>query len=202
MFAHHAYPPLAFRPRFRHASLNMKPFGILLITAASLLLTACGDDPPVVSKTAIEKTIHDMEAGEVKALAAKDAALFAANYTSDAILMSPTNPPMKGREAIKTGMAAAVADPNFKLDFSADRIEISNAGDMAVSRGNYTLTATDPATKKAIHDKGSFVTVYRKQADASWKAVLDINCSELAPTPPPAAKPAAKKSAAKKSKRR
>lgn len=115
--------------------------------------------------------------------------------------MSPTNPPMKGREAIKSGMAAAVSDPNFKLDFAADRIEISTAGDMAVSRGNYTLTATDPATNKAIHDKGSYVTVYRKQADASWKAVLDINCSELAPTPP-APKSAAKKSAAKKGKRR
>ena len=46
------------------------------------------------------------------------------------------------------------------------------------------------------------MTVYRKQADAFWKAVLDINCSELAPTQPPAPKSAAKKSAVKKSKRR
>jgi uncharacterized protein (TIGR02246 family) len=180
----------------------MKRIGILLITASALFLTGCGDDPPVVNKTAIEKSIHDIEAAEVKALAVKDAALFAASYTSDAILMSPSNPPMKGRDAIKTGMAAAVSDPNFKLEFSSDRIEISTAGDMAVSRGNYTLSATDPATKKAIHDKGSYVTVYRKQTDASWKAVLDINCSELAPTPPPAPKSAAKKPVARKSKRR
>ena len=179
----------------------MKRFGILLIAASALFLTSCGEDAPVVNKTAIEKSIHDTEAGMVKALAAKDAGAFAANYTTDAVMMSPFVPAMKGAAAIKSGMGTSIGDPAFKLDFSADRIEISTAGDMAASRGSYTLTVTDPASKATIHDKGSYVTVYRKQTDNTWKAVLDIATSEVAPTPPPAPKAAAKK-AGKKGKKR
>lgn len=179
----------------------MKRLGILLITASALFLTSCGEDAPVVNKTAIEKSIRDTESGMVKALAAKDAGAFAANYTTDAVMMSAFVPPSKGQAAIKTSMNTALGDPAFKLDFSADRIEISSAGDMAVSRGNYTLTATDPASKATIHDKGSYVTAYRKQTDNTWKAVLDIATSEVAPTPPPAPKAAAKK-AGKKGKKR
>ncbi len=179
----------------------MKRLGILLITASALFLTSCGDDPPVVNKTAIEKSIHDTEAGMVKALAAKDAGAFAANYTTDAVMMSPFSPAMKGTAAIKTGMAALVSDPNFKIDFSSDRIEISTAGDMAAARGSYTMTVSDPGTKKPLNDKGSYVTVFRKQTDNTWKSVLDINTSEVAPTPPAAPKSAAKK-AVKKGKKR
>jgi hypothetical protein len=43
------------------------------------------------------------------------------------------------------------------------------------------MTVTDPKTKKAITDKGTYVTGYRKQTDGSWKAVSDINTSELPP---------------------
>ena len=32
---------------------------------------------------------------------------------------------------------------------------------------------TDPATKQAKTENGTYVTVYRKQDDGSWKAVED-----------------------------
>jgi len=44
------------------------------------------------------------------------------------------------------------------------------------------MTLTDAKRKKPVTDKGSYVTGYRKQADGSWKAVSDINVSEVAPT--------------------
>ncbi len=43
------------------------------------------------------------------------------------------------------------------------------------------MTMTNPKTKKPVEDKGSYVTVYKKQADGNWKAIEDINTSEVAP---------------------
>ena len=86
---------------------------------------------------------------------------------------------MKGKDAIETGVSAMLADRAFKLDFSTDRVEIAATGDMAVSRGSYTSTGTDPATKQTMHDKGSCVPSYQTQTEGSWKAVLDINTSEV-----------------------
>jgi ketosteroid isomerase-like protein len=36
------------------------------------------------------------------------------------------------------------------------------------------MTSTNPKTKKPATDKGKYVTVFKKQADGSWKVVADI----------------------------
>ena len=41
------------------------------------------------------------------------------------------------------------------------------------------MTMTDPKAKKPVTDKGKYVTVYKKQADGSWKAVADIMNSDM-----------------------
>jgi uncharacterized protein (TIGR02246 family) len=173
--------------------LAMRKIGIFGLSALALFLGACADTPAPVNKTAVEKSVRDVEANMSRAMATKDASAVASNYATDAILMVPGMPPMKGHEAIRAGMSSMLADPNFKLDFASDRVEVADSGDMAATRGNYTLTATNPATKKVMTDKGSYVTVFRKQTDGAWKAVLDINTSELPPPAPPAPKAAAKK---------
>lgn len=154
------------------------------------ILAGCGDSAPKVDKAAIEKSVRAVEAAMGKAADARDAGAFAANYTADAIMMVPSQPAMKTRDAIKNGLGELFKDPALKLDASSDRIEISENGDMAASRGIFTMTLTGP-NKEVIHDHGSYVTVFRKQADGSWRAVMDINNSEVAPAAPapPAPKP-------------
>jgi ketosteroid isomerase-like protein len=44
------------------------------------------------------------------------------------------------------------------------------------------LTATDPASKEAVTEKGRFVAIFRKEADGSWKAVQEINNAEATAT--------------------
>ena len=166
----------------------MNKITIPVLTAFALVLGACGDEPPAVNKSAIEKSVRELETNMSKVMASKDVAGVTANYTADAILMTPGMAAMKGTDGIRAGMTAMLADPNMKLDFSSDRVEVSDSGDMAASHGNYTMTATDPITKKPMNDKGSYVTVYRRQKDGVWKAVLDINTSEVPPPAPPAKK--------------
>jgi ketosteroid isomerase-like protein len=70
-------------------------------------------------------------------------------------------------------MAPYMSDPNFTLNFQSTRTVASKGGDMVYSEGTYTMTMTNPKTKKPMTDKGKFLTVYMKQADGSWKAVAD-----------------------------
>ena len=156
------------------------------------MLGACGSDSPAVNNVAVEKSVNDVEKGMRKAANDKDAAAFASNFVEDAVMMTPGQPPMKGREAILAGMKQLLSDPNFRIDFASDRMEVADSGDMAAARGSYALTVTDPATGKAINDKGSYVTVFRKQKAGAWKAVLDCDVSEVPPPPPPAPKAAIK----------
>jgi ketosteroid isomerase-like protein len=76
-----------------------------------------------------------------------------------------------------------IGDPNFKLDFSSQKVEVSKDGESAYTQGSYQLTVSNPKTKKPITDKGNFLTLYRKQSDGSWKATEDFNASEIPPSP-------------------
>jgi uncharacterized protein (TIGR02246 family) len=164
----------------------------MALTGLTFMLGACGSDVPAVNKVAVERSINDAEKGMRKAANDKDAAAFASDFVADAVMMTPGMPPMKGQEAIRAGMKELLSDPNFKIDFASDRVEVADSGDMAATRGSYTLTVTDPVSKKAIDDKGSYVTVFRKQKDGAWKAVLDCDVSEIPPPSPPAPKAAVK----------
>jgi uncharacterized protein (TIGR02246 family) len=166
----------------------MRAISVLALAGLTIVLGACGSNSPAVDKIAIEKSLNDVEKGMRKVANDKDAAAFASNFVAGAVMMTPGKPPMNGQDAIRTAMTALLSDPNFKVDFASDKVEVADSGDMAATRGSYTLTLTDPATQKAITDKGSYVTVFRKQKDGTWKAVLDCDVSEIPPTAPPVSK--------------
>ncbi|MGH7023014.1 MAG: YybH family protein [Caulobacteraceae bacterium] len=112
----------------------------------------------------------------------------AAHYAPQAVVMIPGQAPVTGLEAIRAMAQKSMDDPAFNLAFSSDKVDVAASGDLAASRGTFTLTATDPATKTSTTTTGAFVTVYKPQPDGSWKAVWDIVTPGPAATPAPAAK--------------
>ena len=76
-------------------------------------------------------------------------------------------------------------DPALTLRFKADPVDVAKSGDVGYTAGSYTMTATDPSTHKVIHDRGTYVTTYRKQADGSWKAEANIATSSVPSMPIP-----------------
>jgi len=159
--------------------------------AAAMLLAGCGKmgggDKPAVDAAAIETAL---KAGEVQWNAdykARDVARLVGHYAPDAALMAPDTPFMNGIEAIKAGLTEMVADPALDLKFAADKVDVSQAGDWAYTRGHFTMTATDPKTRKPFTQTGSYLTLYGKQPDGSWKAVEDIATPTQAAAPPAAA---------------
>ena len=103
-----------------------------------------------------------------------------AHYAPDATAVFPGGPAVSG-DGLRKTYEDALKDPNFDVSFSSDKIEAS--GDLAYSRGHFTEKHTDPATKQAASAAGTYITVYKKQGDGSWKVVEDLTAAEAAAAP-------------------
>ena len=141
-----------------------------------MLLAGCAPTPaPVVdTRDADAKAIKDDEAAWNKDWADKNLDKVLSHYADDASLEISDTPLLK-KDGMRMALQQVLADPNWSISFSNDVVDVSKAGDLAYVQGHYTLTASDQKTKKKVTEKGKYVTVYKKQADGSWKAVQDIN---------------------------
>lgn len=132
-------------------------------------------------RSADAQALRDNETRWNQEYAAKDVNKIMAHYADNATVMAPGMPASVGKDAIRKTITAMTADPALSLKFQASQVEVAKSGDLGYTHGTYQMTMTDPASKKVIHDHGSYVTTYSKQADGTWKAVADIATSEVAP---------------------
>jgi uncharacterized protein (TIGR02246 family) len=158
-------------------------FALCASAAMAISLNACQQTAPDTHDADV-KAISDNEAQWNADYKAKDLDKIVSHYADDAVLMVPGQPTDKGKDAISKDLKQMVSDPTMALSFHASIVDVAKSGDLGFTQGAYTLTATDPTTKKVINDHGSYVTTYRKQADGSWKATADIATSEVPPAPP------------------
>ena len=121
--------------------------------AGFLLLVGCNSAPPAPATPAVDISvekakIRDLETAWSNDAAAKDLDKSVANYADDAMLMTPGAPAAKGKDAIRAVWKDMLADPKGKLAFSTERVEVSASGDLATTQGSYTMTVTNPKSKK------------------------------------------------------
>ena len=164
-----------------HTSLGFVVILCLIAVACSTAPTpAAAPAAPPDTRAADMQAIKDLETAWVKDAATKDAAKWASYFTDDGAGLYPGAPTVTGKEGLKAAIAPMLADPNFALTFSSTKMMASKGGDMVYSYGTYTMTMTNPKTKKPLTDHGKYLTVYTKQADGSWKAAADTFNSDSA----------------------
>jgi len=168
----------------------------MLVGIAALAVAATGcqnagkdvSDPAAIA-TAIkadEKAWSDQFQAKPRSMEA-----LVGHYADDAYFVAPGVKPATGMTEIRKAYAEGLADPNFNIKFAADKVDVAQAGDMATSQGRFEQTYTDAESKAAVKVSGSFLTVYKKQADGSWKAVQDWAVADPGkPEPVEAGKPA------------
>jgi ketosteroid isomerase-like protein len=137
-------------------------------------------------RAADEQAIRETDIAWSKVGAAKDLERMVAFFTDDASELSPNAPMATGKEALRKAWSAYFATPGFAISWHPTKVEASRGSDLGYSMGTYELTTHDP-TGKPITDRGKYVTVWKNQADSTWKVVADIFNSDL-PVPPTATK--------------
>jgi ketosteroid isomerase-like protein len=153
---------------------------LVLLGAAALSLSACAryehkdDHHGKVDIAAIKAAITADEKAWSDQFQARPRSLDAlvARYTADADFVT-SGVKANGSANIRKAYEEGLKDPNFNFTFAADQVDVAASGDLAYARGRFKETYTDAATDKPKSDTGSFITVYKKQEDGSWKVVQD-----------------------------
>jgi ketosteroid isomerase-like protein len=164
-----------------------KVIPVAIATFAAMTASGCTSAPKAqVDTSKIEESIRAQETQWQKDYASKDINALASHYADDSALGGPGDPLATSDSERRQMLQNLITDPNLNVTFGSDRVQVAESGDLAYSRGHYTMQLTDKATNKPATSQGSYLTVYKKQSDGSWKAVEDFI------TPGPALKTAAK----------
>jgi ketosteroid isomerase-like protein len=57
-------------------------------------------------------------------------------------------------------------------------VEVAQSGELAYSRGSYRNRYLDPQGN-AIEDRGTYLTIWRKDEEGMWRVVIDTFASEV-----------------------
>jgi ketosteroid isomerase-like protein len=159
---------------------------LVLPVIAIAVLTGCATPPPppVVDHRGIAlEQIRAAEEAAIKAFGERNADLSASFYAPNASMSMTNAPTIHGIADIKATLKEMMADPNFGMTFHTEKIEASHSGELGYTTGTYTMTATDPKSKKIMQETGRYLSVYAWQSDGSWKMVDDISTPEGPMTP-------------------
>jgi ketosteroid isomerase-like protein len=95
-------------------------------------------------------------------------------WADDAVLMSPGQPMLKGKQEIRKMVEESLKIPGFKISWEPLSAVVSKSGDMGYMIEDETLSMKD-STGKVITTLSKGVTVWRKDSTGSWKNVVDIS---------------------------
>jgi ketosteroid isomerase-like protein len=131
-------------------------------------------------RTQAEATIRQQDDAWLKAIGAKQLDATMSYYGDGAVLLAPNAPIARTKEEIRQFWSQFFASIPAGVPFSygTTKVEVAGSGDLGYAVGFYTV-GNPPS------DKGKYVEVWKKQADGSWKAIVDTFNSDL-PAPAPA----------------
>ena len=160
--------------------------------ALSLALGACTNSAGNAGAVDVDSVKQAIKADEAKMnqdFKAKSTEGLASHYADDAHFVAP-GVNADGSTEIRKVFANASTDSAFNVTFSSDTIVVGASGDFAYSRGKFTEKYTDSKSGKVMTGNGTYLTIYKKQDDGSWKIVEDVaavdpgTIKEVAPEKP------------------
>lgn len=160
--------------KFRSRLLLFVAAFAMIISVACTEQTAQKPAAPPDTRKADEAAIRAASSDWSKASQAKDLDKATSYYTDDAIFFVNNGARVKGKDAIKMAWKPMLDAPGPGLTFETTYVEVARSGDLAYEYGTYDLK-TEPKKGKVTDEKGKYVVVWKKQADGSWKAAIDID---------------------------
>ena len=147
----------------------------LIVFVSILLLVSCAHQK--VDKKAEGEKIMQLSKEWSKIASEGDIEKTVQYWADDAVLMSADQPMLNGKQAIRKMVEESYKMPGFRISWQPQSVEVSESGDMAYLLENSQISFTD-STGHPIIINNKAVSIWRKQADGSWKNVVDISTPE------------------------
>lgn len=152
-------------------------FAIASLFVVAICANAQANKSTAKSGGSAVSAIRAADQAWLKAFESHDASKAAAFIAPDGAMYPPNGPAATSPEAVKKVFESFYGMKDLKLTWTPTAAVAAASGDLGFSSGTYEMSFTDNG--KPVHDKGKYVTVWKKQADGSWKAVRDIFNSDL-----------------------
>ena len=140
-----------------------------------LALVSCNQTK--VDKKAEGEKVMQLSKEWSQTISTKDVDKIVDYWADDAFVMQEGQAPLKGKQAIRQMVEESYKMPGFRISWQPQSVEVSDNGDMAYVIENAQVSFTD-STGKAVTINNKAVSIWRKQADGSWKNAVDISTAD------------------------
>lgn len=112
-----------------------------------------------------------------KVINSNNAAAFMSMVTDDVVMLSPNEPAVTGKKAVRTWITAYYQA--FTSHWDKRVVNFVEAGDWAFEVYTYKQTDKPKAGGKDVTDTGKGLIVYHREADGKWRVARDAWNSDL-----------------------
>ena len=162
---------------------------LAFLTITSLLvcrLSLSAGSP--VDSLAVEAAARKADADWAAAARTPNLDAWMSFYAADAIVLLPNDQLASGKELLRHTVARLLALPHFSVAWRPIEVKVPRSGDLAFLIGAYELRFDD-SNGMPVSDRGRRLEIWRKQADGTWKCIVDTWNLDAPFAPPPAAPP-------------
>ncbi len=148
----------------------------MLLAAAAVLVVLAGARMSYLSADASPKataeTLKQLEGDFMKAALEHGSAGYMSYYADNAAELPNGADVIAGKDNIAKTMGF-LDDKNNRLTWSPVAADISASGDLGYTYGTFEFRSNDRDGKETV-DHGKYMSVWKKQADGSWKVAVDM----------------------------
>lgn len=149
-----------------------------LALGALLLAVGCNSAPPAPDTKAAEEAVRKADADWAKASKSGKVDDWVAFYSEDVVLLPPNDKTVTGKASVRKPIADLLALPELSLTWEPTKVEVAPSADLAYMVGTYQMSWKG-SDGKPVSDSGKTIEIWKKQADGSWKCVVDGYSSDL-----------------------
>lgn len=180
--------PRAFHPRTASLRLGSKPFLYTILACTLWAGSSCRGQQPRLdalskpsggSASLLTSTVSPgaaflfgLEQKFAAAVVEGGGPAFASFFDKNGVMLANRQAPVIGQPAITAYATWSAA--KYQLTWQPEGGELSPAGDMGYTWGHYE-GRTIPNSASSPVQRGRYMTVWKKEADGSWKVLLDTS---------------------------
>ncbi len=152
---------------------------IILFLSLAVCLTSCAPTTSFTPSNALQ-AVNEADTALQKAVVENNLEGIVSFYAEDAVLLPTAEPVVVGKSAIRKEWQHILSIPDLQSQTARTKTEVSSSGDMAYTMGTYLSTMLgedgNPAT-----EPGKWLSVWKRQADGSWRIVVDTYNTDIPP---------------------
>jgi ketosteroid isomerase-like protein len=150
---------------------NLNKFGLLAMIML-IMVSACSNRKQVDNSNVLKET--DRYYSKLSAEKGMNAS-FLEMFDSTGVMLNENHKPIEGYHAIREVLLSR-ADSTFTLTWEPMFAKLAISGELGYTYGTYQVTSKPG---DSIVEVGKYATIWLKQSDGKWKAILDTGNSGL-----------------------